>query len=507
VSLSSSALSLIPTQPEATSYSVERLLELCQRGELVLPAFQRGFRWKQTHRVDLMDSIFRGYPIGSLLLWEPPEWHGKRSEWPGIGPVDPGSRSLLAVVDGQQRVATLLGTLADRVAVPDEWRMYFDTGTGRLFYLEKGEEPDPWHMPLAGALNTMRYLEWLQSRPLVSDREARVRLANALVRQIRDYRIPAYVVRGADESALREVFDRMNTRGVPLTAPEVFNALFPRDDGQRGIRDAVERIAREHGEKLKELEVLKALMAVTGMDVTRDFRAERRRRAADLQLDLDRDLGRALAALGRVIEFLTGPCEIPTLYLMPYRVVLPVLVAWFDRWPDATQEQLEALRRWFWSGCAGSFARANNSDIQRYMAQVPTGVPTGYGWSAGDWEHADTERWDLREGRTKVVACALASSHPRELSSGEALDVRNVVREFERRAFQELSKGWTCRFNRFLHAPTRGDWSGASQMALESHGLTQPPHSVYFGLDRGRWLNTQVLTFLRRLAGPESPSF
>jgi hypothetical protein len=61
--------------------------------DLDIPAFQRGFVWTDAQLCDLVESLWRDYPIGMLLLWEP-----------HIGEAD---RTTLLVVDGQHRIISL----------------------------------------------------------------------------------------------------------------------------------------------------------------------------------------------------------------------------------------------------------------------------------------------------------------------------------------------------------------------------------------------------------------
>jgi hypothetical protein len=51
----------------------ERIVQLAQRvltGDILLPRFQRGFVWQRKQMLDLLDSVARNYPIGSMLLWQ-----------------------------------------------------------------------------------------------------------------------------------------------------------------------------------------------------------------------------------------------------------------------------------------------------------------------------------------------------------------------------------------------------------------------------------------------------
>lgn len=40
------------------------------RGELRLPEMQRRYVWRATRVRDLIDSLYRGYPSGAVLVWE-----------------------------------------------------------------------------------------------------------------------------------------------------------------------------------------------------------------------------------------------------------------------------------------------------------------------------------------------------------------------------------------------------------------------------------------------------
>lgn len=85
--------------------SVEELVSMIERGELRLPEMQRQYVWRSTRVRDLLDSLYRGYPSGAILIWETDE------DVPCEGVCDSqqanpykGTRLLL---DGQQRLTSL----------------------------------------------------------------------------------------------------------------------------------------------------------------------------------------------------------------------------------------------------------------------------------------------------------------------------------------------------------------------------------------------------------------
>ena len=50
--------------------SVDQLVSDIQRGKIKKPEMQREYVWKSTRVRDLLDSLYRGYPSGTILLWQ-----------------------------------------------------------------------------------------------------------------------------------------------------------------------------------------------------------------------------------------------------------------------------------------------------------------------------------------------------------------------------------------------------------------------------------------------------
>lgn len=53
-----------------TGYSLTHLVEDIKRGNIALPDIQRPFVWSAAKARDLFDSLYRGYPVGTLMFWE-----------------------------------------------------------------------------------------------------------------------------------------------------------------------------------------------------------------------------------------------------------------------------------------------------------------------------------------------------------------------------------------------------------------------------------------------------
>src|SRR6266545_2182431 len=110
--------------------SISTAIERVAAGLIRIPAFQRGFVWDAERVAYFMDSLFKGYPFGALLLWRTRE--GLRTERK-LGPftlptVDP-AYPIDYVLDGQQRITSVFAVFQDRFqAEPTEgWLpVYYD---------------------------------------------------------------------------------------------------------------------------------------------------------------------------------------------------------------------------------------------------------------------------------------------------------------------------------------------------------------------------------------------
>src|ERR1700728_3236189 len=85
--------------------SVAELVSMIQRGELRLPEMQRRYVWRSTRVRDLLDSLYRGYPSGAILLWETDE-DVPLQEFAVDQASSPYTSSRL-LLDGQQRLTSL----------------------------------------------------------------------------------------------------------------------------------------------------------------------------------------------------------------------------------------------------------------------------------------------------------------------------------------------------------------------------------------------------------------
>ncbi|MEU4537053.1 DUF262 domain-containing protein [Streptosporangium sp. NPDC023825] len=97
---------------EKTERYVQTLVDQISRGEIKLPEIQRGYVWKPTQVAKLIESLYRGYPSGSLLCWRTLEEPATRDVAIAGDQANPAVQPLF-LLDGQQRLTSLHRVLSD----------------------------------------------------------------------------------------------------------------------------------------------------------------------------------------------------------------------------------------------------------------------------------------------------------------------------------------------------------------------------------------------------------
>ncbi|MFF1738540.1 GmrSD restriction endonuclease domain-containing protein [Streptomyces mirabilis] len=97
---------------ERTNRDVRTLIAQIAAGEIRLPEIQRGYVWKASQVARLIESLYRGYPAGSLLFWKTGQLAETREVAIGVAQAPPSVMPLY-LLDGQQRLTSLFRVLTD----------------------------------------------------------------------------------------------------------------------------------------------------------------------------------------------------------------------------------------------------------------------------------------------------------------------------------------------------------------------------------------------------------
>ncbi len=387
--------------------SIPELLNFARDGAIRIPRFQRSFVWDSLDVRRLFDSIYRGFPIGTVILWHKEAPRGEVS----LGPIHfraAATPDALWVVDGQQRIVSLFGTLrADQADRDARFDVYFDLSTRRFINPRRGVVPAR-AIPIREAIETRRLAAWARrnSEDLEPDD---FDVADRLVGVLRDYRVSIYVVAREDERTLRDVFDRVNSAGKPITRAQVFQALFASDTQPGSPAVVVKELSRLGFGILEENRVVQSLLAIRGGNVQRDLHDE-----FSEQEDLAEWYDRTEEALARAVHFIRSE-GVPHISLMPNTFPIPVLATFFYIHPEPEPWVLRLLARWLWR----SWVNGSSSQTPALRKAVNAINPSAQG---------------------RLILLTLASQHPMR-PNRTAIDLAAEFEQNGASALTELVRG------------------------------------------------------------------
>jgi hypothetical protein len=194
--------------------TIKALMVQVSQGQLRLPEIQRGYVWKPAQVAGLIDSLYRGYPSGSLLLWQTEEDVVDRA----LATTPPSGVSLASpayLLDGQQRMTSL-----HRVYSGHERAMVVFNVATRRFQIESAatRKDRRWvrvHDLLSGSAKTFSLVQELAAIvPDVEQEELHARLER--VKKIDDYTYWLEIIDDLPYPEVTEIFVRVNSRGRPL---------------------------------------------------------------------------------------------------------------------------------------------------------------------------------------------------------------------------------------------------------------------------------------------------
>ncbi|MFT7632350.1 MAG: hypothetical protein ACI87E_003402 [Mariniblastus sp.] len=237
-------------------YSLSKLIDDIEMGQIGLPDIQRPFVWKNSKVRDLFDSMYRGYPVGYFLFWE--NQVGEKTKQIGVN-IHQKVPDLL-IVDGQQRLTSLYAVLKGIAVVRENYEnehieIAFRPTDGTFQVCDAAIRKDPEYLPNISDLFAPtasqfaivgEYLENLAAHREKSEKEftAEEKKACELSLQ-RLFNLTSFpfttlqLSANIEEEQVAEVFVRINSEGKKLNQADFILTLMSVfwEDGRKELED------------------------------------------------------------------------------------------------------------------------------------------------------------------------------------------------------------------------------------------------------------------------------
>lgn len=427
-------------QPENHSKKYAVLFADIDAGRTKLPMFQRDFVWDKSQTAKLIDSILKGFPVGTFILWKTRDRFRHFREIGNLRlPEPPAGDAVQYVLDGQQRITSLYAvrkglriTRDDRVIDYKDICIDLDAGSGAEEEVVYADAPK--------GRKTISVHDLLTKD--ITDFDA---YAKDERRKIHDYRaaltghdfsvieIPEY-----DIDTACEIFTRINTGGKELSLFEIMVAkTFDPDSGfdlERKYFDLLE--GDDEGNKSLTDASFETIPAITILQCVAAHLKDGIRHGDILRLDRQAVIDcwpHVQQTIFAAIDHMQSHLGVAVSRILPYPVLIVAFSHFFDRnkLKPADHDQTRYLTEYFYrAGLSNRYSSGTAvkmlADLQK-MKSIAEGKRPSY--KGEDLEISPdtfrTKTFAINDAFSKTVLCLLASKAPRNLQTNGLIKLNN----------------------------------------------------------------------------------
>jgi hypothetical protein len=428
-------------QPDNHNKKYESLFNEIDTGQIKLPMFQREFVWDKDQSAKLIDSILKGYPIGTFIFWRTKD---ELRSYKNLGnhklPATPKGDYVQYVLDGQQRITSLYA-IRKGIRLSKEGREidYKD------IFIDLDYDPSTDDQIIVTDKIDGRLYEsvhGLLSRPLGEFYKALPHpVADKLEKyktKLTSYDFSSITIKDYPIEIACEVFTRINTGGKSLTLFEIlvaktydeaksFDLAEKYDLLVSGSDEEKECLSEAKFETVSEAVITQCvaaiiLKAVRSRDILKIPRATFIANWEPMK-----------KALFMAVDFVRTELRVPVSQLLPYPAVLVPLTYFFHRNGNkkADIERVSLLEQFFyWAGVSYRYSSATESKIAEDLVRMELiigGKHPTYPLAELEVSAEEISETDFRAGNAfcKTILCLLAYQLPKSFDTNGVVILDN----------------------------------------------------------------------------------
>ncbi len=366
-----------------------------EKGSLQVPAFQRDFVWKNEAKLELFDSILRGYPIGTILLWKPnfdseADYEGFSTDRMGTYRIPPRNANSFYIIDGFQRLSTLLGCLLhpekskqkgiDRLE--DEWQKDFNIVYNlkdEAFEINRFKSIDKleiFQIPVYKLVDGKEFYEFQKQLPKSEPDEQKIKDYLQRYEEVslifQKYKIPKIEIHDGSIIEAINIFQRLNSKGAPITLDWVMSAHGVGKDPSFRLGTEIDNLLDTdlRGYNFQNLKREVIFQSITNSFGGVYFDQISKNDFKKIEALVGRDdffevTKKTFGSIRKAAQFLFENLSVIDSKVLPYNNQLIFISDFFNRVENPTATQIESLKNWFWVTTYSNYFTIYNLSKQR----------------------------------------------------------------------------------------------------------------------------------------------
>jgi len=419
--------------PEPQTRTFAGLVVEIEKGQIKIPQFQRDFVWTMQRSAGLVDSIIKGYPIGTFIFWRTKERiRSVKNLGKQVLPEPEQGELIDYVLDGQQRLTSLFASLRGVIITREDGK---EDDFSKIFVDLNAEDSDQI---------VITDIEGKDVRSLISI----VKLLTGGLRFLGTYsvhyhdkldtykqRIEAYqysiiLVKDAPIDIATEMFTRINVGGKPLSLFEIMAAkTFDHEknfDLSEKFQELIDNLKPFNYETISDATVLQTVSMILSKEC---------KRQVILQLNKDEFIGiweQTMDSIKRTVGYFKDSYRIPVSQLLPYNALVVAFSYFFFHHRDKpTGDKQKYLEDFFWRcSLSGRYSSAVESklaqDVKR-IDQILAGELPSYDWSIDTSEEFIKNNGWFSAARSyiKAILCIYSYHQPKSFNDNAIVNINN----------------------------------------------------------------------------------
>lgn len=333
-------------------------IEDIEKGLIQIPSFQRDFIWDKKDKLDLFESLKKGYPIGSILFWKPDQKDFGNIDKIGSYYIPEKKEGFFYILDGFQRLSTLFGCLInpnktkldfDKKELESNFSIYYDLESEDFFIPRNINYIEIYQIPLYILLDTFEFIKF--SQKLASHNKANLLIdkATSLATSLVDFVLPSIDIIGGDLEEAVEIFSRINSRGSTISPDWMLSALTYNQDKDFRLGTIIDNLIEDLKDfNFQDIKRDLILQCITNSFGKAYFDQSGRIEELARRSDFIDKTNKVIESVKKAVKFLFDELLVIDFKLLPYRNQLIFITDFFNSVKEPTIEQKESLKKWFW---------------------------------------------------------------------------------------------------------------------------------------------------------------
>lgn len=434
-------LNSIPKDPDPKTDRIDELARRVLKGDILLPRFQREFVWNRKQIINLLDSIARGYPIGSMLLWKSSSQDLDLRSQNSIADLDitlpRPDYPVNYLLDGQQRLSVICGALFwEPIFNPKSiWNIVFDLREQVFVHLDTLADPPLQQIRLNKLSDPSEYFTHVGKISSIPsddenshDKDVLVQRAKDLFNRFMGYKIATVTLEDLPVEDVAPIFERINSTGTPLTLVDLMRAATWRPDFDLidAINDIRDEAESKDFHKVDQMVLLRNISVATGGE----FYSESITKLRDYDaIRLQKAIQDIKEAFKRAVDYFSTQLDIQGYELLPYANQVAVLVEVLRRIPRPTHNQYKVISQWFWRTSHAGYFTGWGTGAMKTDLQLISDFADGKGKTITPYLNSPSSNiwksrtFSLKNAHTKLLIILLSQNNPVDLLDGQKINI------------------------------------------------------------------------------------